>query len=587
MSAAAPQLPLQAIARATGGGCASAAAERIDAAYPAWAAAEAARLAAERPAIRAFAAALPAQPHFVAVLPAEAEPAALIASLEALAAQLYPGWTARLVGRHAPPGWLAARLRAEPRLLWVEAAPLPQRLCIEMARAAGRHVMLLAPGERLAPHALVEIAAALQSAPEAVAVYADEDRLDAGGQRVRPWFKIGFDPDRCSAAAALGAAVFYYADALAHAPAQIAALATDTATPRGTGVSDRDFAALRDALAAAAVPQARPDRVVHVPAVLLHRPLADGDAAGRDAPIRPAAAPALPAPPPPVSVIVPVRDRAHLLARCADGVLQRTDYADLDLLIVDNDSREAETLTLLAALSQDRRVRVLAAPGPFNYAALNNRAVAMARGEVVVLLNNDIDPISPGWLAALVAQAIRPDVGAVGARLLYADGRLQHAGVALLAGGHTVHLERLAARDDPGYRGLAVAPRSVLAATAACLALRRAVFLEVGGFDARAFPVAFNDVDLCLRLREYGYRTVIEPAAELYHLESQSRGRAETPMARAFENRQVDALRARWGHMFGRDPYFNPNLACLWDEPLRLADVPPARPWHGLARHAG
>ena len=210
----------------------------------------------------------------------------------------------------------------------------------------------------------------------------------------------------------------------------------------------------------------------------------------------------LPDPPPLVSVIIPTRDRASLLARSAWGVLARTDYHPLELLIVDNDSREAETAAVLADLAQDARVRVLHHPGGFNFAAINNHAVQEARGEIVVLLNNDVDVIRPDWLGEMVGQALRPDVGAVGAKLLYADGRLQHGGVVLGPGLAATHILRLAERDDPGVNGQLALARSLLCVTGACLAMRRAVFLEVGGLNAERLGIAFNDLDLCLRVGE-------------------------------------------------------------------------------------
>ena len=218
-----------------------------------------------------------------------------------------------------------------------------------------------------------------------------------------------------------------------------------------------------------------------------------------------------------LEIIVPTRDNAELLARCADAVLHRTDYAQIELLIVDNESATSDSLVLLAELATDNRVRVLRRPGPFNYSALNNAAARDALGEVLLLLNNDTDVLSPGWLREMVAQALRPGVGAVGAKLLYADGRIQHAGVVLGNGG-IAHQLRLASRADPGPMGELALARTVLAVTGACLAIRRATFLEVGGLDEDNLAVAFNDIDLCLRLADHGYRTVWTPFAELLHL---------------------------------------------------------------------
>ena len=295
----------------------------------------------------------------------------------------------------------------------------------------------------------------------------------------------------------------------------------------------------------------------------------------------------IPSPAPLVSVIVPTRDRADLLHRCADGVLHRTAYPAIELLVVDNDSAEPATHATLQSLAEDTRVRVLRHPGPFNYAALNNRAVREARGEVVVLLNNDTDVQVSGWLRELVGHALRPEVGAVGAMLRYADRSVQHAGIVLAPGAHAAHMLRTAAPDDTGYLGRAALARNFLAVTAACLAMRRAVYLEAGGMDAENLPIAFNDVDLCLRLRELGYRVVWTPHADLLHLESQSRGRPTSTDARAREQGEVAFLRRSWRHLFDRDPYLNANLICLWDTPLQLCPPRRDRPWRrGVARAA-
>jgi GT2 family glycosyltransferase len=281
--------------------------------------------------------------------------------------------------------------------------------------------------------------------------------------------------------------------------------------------------------------------------------------------------------PPLVSVIVPTRDRAALVAVCAEGVLHRTDYPALEFLVVDNGSTEAATYALFDRLRADSRVRILPEPGPFNYAALNNRAAAEARGEILLLLNNDIEVMNSDWLRELVSHAVRPDVGAVGAKLLYADGTLQHGGVVTGVGGVAGHYRLGTPRDDPGYFGSLAMVREVAAATAACLALRRDVFEAVGGLDEANLAVAFNDIDLCLRIREAGWRILWTPFAELYHLESASRGQDVTPeKARRFA-RELAYMRRRWGRTLMRDPFYNSNL-----ELDGLADALTAAPRHEL-----
>ena len=293
----------------------------------------------------------------------------------------------------------------------------------------------------------------------------------------------------------------------------------------------------------------------------------------------------IPAPEPLVSVIITTRDRADLLSQCSDGVLYRTEYSNLELLIVDNDSVETNTFTLLDRLAHsDSRVRVLHHPGPFNYSALNNAAAREARGEVLLLLNNDIDVIDSGWLRELVSQAIRPDVGLVGAMLLYPNEQVQHAGIVLGPEGRATHLYRLASRNDPGYFGQLRLPRTLSAVTGACAAIRRAVFFEVGGFDEVNLPVTFNDVDLCLRLGAYGYRVVWTPFAELFHLESASRGLDFTdPVKSERFQRELQHMRNTWGSLMeSADPFHNPNLLFAGDY-FEIPSLPRReKPWHSI-----
>jgi GT2 family glycosyltransferase len=233
-------------------------------------------------------------------------------------------------------------------------------------------------------------------------------------------------------------------------------------------------------------------------------------------------------------------------------------------------------------LRQDGRVRVLSDTGPFNYARLNNRAAQVARGEILLLLNNDVEVIAGDWLRELVSHAVRPDVGAVGARLLYADGRLQHGGVALGISGVAGHVELLAPRDSVGYGGRLALTRDVAAVTAACLAIRRTVFDSVGGLDADNLAVAYNDVDLCLRVRERGWRVIWTPFAELYHLETASRPFDLSPEQFDRYQREVGYMRARWGALLDEDPFYGPNFS-LRDGHYQLAAPRRRRPWRVAA----
>jgi GT2 family glycosyltransferase len=288
---------------------------------------------------------------------------------------------------------------------------------------------------------------------------------------------------------------------------------------------------------------------------------------------------ALPDPAPRVSLIVPTRDRVELLRNCIDDLLHRTDYPDLEILIVDNASVEPETLAFFDTLAAEPRVRILRQDGPFNFSALNNHAVTQATGSLIGFINNDIEVIEPGWLAEMVSHAARPGVGAVGAKLLYADGKIQHAGVILGVLGVAGHTHKGFNRHDYGYFARLQLCQNLSCVTAACMVMPKALFEKIGGFDARNLAIAFNDVDLCIRIRQEGHQVIWTPYAELFHLESASRGSDLTPENRDRFAAEVKYMLDRWGDVLRSDPYYNPNLS-LDATDFSLAGTPRVtRPW--------
>jgi GT2 family glycosyltransferase len=462
------------------------------------------------------------------------------------------------------------------------------RLGMALAQAGNAaYVLVAAHGCILADGALHRIAAEIAAHPNAGLIYADEDCIDAQGRRHDPFLKpawsidLAFEQDLVGGFGVFRRALLEGIDA---------PLAADDGTVQDLGL------------------QVAASHVHHIPAILSHRtgqpPLAPSAAAVQAAlagrqhgPTRPSLIPSpfgrgrgrirwdLQAPEPLVSLIVPTRDRPELLARCAEGVLHRTDYPALELIIADNGSQEPETHRLLAQLARDPRVRVLPAPGPFNYSAINNAAAAAAAGEVLVLLNNDVDVTGPGWLREMAGHAMRPDVGAVGARLLFGNGTIQHAGVVLGVGefeggpGIAGHFGFHAPAAAEGHGGQFVLTREVSAVTGACLALRRSVFQRAGGLDAANLPIALNDVDLCLRIRAMGLRIIWTPFAELHHLESASRGSDQAPGAAERFRRECRYLRDRWGPVLDADPFYNPGFSRA-DHSFQLA-MPPVRSCSG------
>ncbi|MBD2841045.1 glycosyltransferase family 2 protein [Erythrobacter rubeus] len=268
----------------------------------------------------------------------------------------------------------------------------------------------------------------------------------------------------------------------------------------------------------------------------------------------------LPETKPLVSVIVATRDRVELLETCVEGVLNDTDYPEIELIIVDNDSRDPATLDYMEKAARDPRVRLVRWPHPFNYSAINNYGATFAKGEYLCLLNNDIEVIEPDWLTELLREACQPGIGAVGARLLYPDRSIQHAGVAIGLGNAAGHPHRGLEEGDPGYYAQALIARGASAVTAACLLVAKEHFDAVGGLDEEHLAVAYNDVDFCLKLREQGLRNIYTPAATLIHHESKSRGQDYAPENLERFLKELEVFQNRWSTRGTIDPWHHPRL---------------------------
>jgi len=386
-------------------------------------------------------------------------------------------------------------------------------------------------GDTLAGKAIATYRGAIAQGERNV-VYADDDLLGRGNTRCNPHFKPAWN-----------APLFNHWDYLSGA-CIVRASAVDLISL--ALAPDWPETLVRRVIASAA------KAPLHVAAVLHHRQR-------RPLPRLPAQPVALLSELPPMSVIIPTRNRVDLLRNCIDG-LAKTQYPDMEVIVVDNDSDEPETLAYLARLDA-ARYRVLHYPGPYNYPAINNRAVEHAGGRLICLLNNDIEMLDSNWLAIMASSAVRPDVGAVGARLLYPDGRIQHAGVVLGISAAAAHAHRLIDPESTGYFSRHNLPQFVSAVTAACLVVSREKYLTVGMMDETAFPVAFNDVDLCLKLNERGWQSFYEPRATLIHHESLSRGHDHDPVGAARLARELVVLRQRWGTDRLVDPFHHPELS--------------------------
>ena len=440
--------------------------------------------------------------------------------------------------------------------------------------ATGEFVALLDHDDLLAEHALYRVAMAMDRAPEAGLIYSDEDKIDDSALRFDPYFKPELNYELLLAQNMISHLGVYR-----------------TSLVRSLGGFRIGFEGAQDYdLALRVIEQLTPAQVVHLPYVLYHwRAIAGSTAlapdeknyaaeAGRkavaehlerrgisaevmpapDVPTLNRVRFACPSPQPLVSIIIPTRDRADLLGMCLDSLMLRSTYVNYEVIIIDNGSVEAATQKLFDRLPKDR-FSILRDESPFNFSALNNHAARVARGQLLCLMNNDIEILTPGWLEEMVSFAMRPDVGCVGARLWYPDGRLQHGGCITGLGGVAGHSHKFLRNGYHGYFKRAVLHQSFSIVTAACLLLRRDVFEQVGGLDEQ-LAIAFNDVDFCLRVREAGYRNVWTPYAEMTHHESASRGEEDTPAKQARFSTEIDFIKARWGDALMADPAYSVNL---------------------------
>ncbi len=443
-----------------------------------------------------------------------------------------------------PPDWrraLAGPLEATPPGLAIATLADAGRLAQDVG------VVILKPADHaLAPGALDAVAAAFAADPGLHLLYGDAVAEGAGASRavLRP----AFDPDFLSATDYVGPVVAVRRAALDRiAPPR-------SCTDLVLGVAGECGA----------------EAVRHLPRILSRGPASPADEPAR-------VERALPDPLPLVSLIVPTRDRLDLLRTCVESLSARTDWPALEILIVDNDSREPETLAYLRALEAGGRARVVHWPGPFDFASMNNAAAQSARGRLLGFVNNDVEAFAPDWLRRMAVEALRPEVGAVGAKLIDAQGRIQHGGIVLGAGGGmATHAHRFFPGDAPGDLRRLHATHRVSAVTAACLVVEAKKFAAVGSFDAARFAVDFNDVDLCLRLEAAGWRSLMVPGAVLHHREAASR--RWTPRALSRHEAEVAHLQARWPERLAGDrryhPGFDPDLGTY----VALRAQPPADP---------
>ncbi|CDT39256.1 conserved hypothetical protein [Vibrio coralliirubri] len=441
-------------------------------------------------------------------------------------------------------------------------------------KSKGNYIVFLDHDDELAPQALNELAAKFIAEPHLKWVYSDEDLMTEKGRRVIPHFKSQWNPY-------LLQAHNYITHLCAYDKRLIDKLGGFR--PGFEGAQDYD-------LALRASRELKPEQIGHVTKVLYHWRIHDNSTASSSN-AKPythkAGKQALqdhleamniaatvqdgdldnffkvhyqPNTWPKVSIIVPTRDNKALLKACVDSVLNKTIYPDFEVIVMDNQSQAVDALEYLNALDDHEKVRVIEHNKAFNYSEINNRAVELASGEIIVLLNNDTEIISNNWLTEMVGLAMQSDVGCVGAKLLYSDKTIQHAGVILGLGGYAAHSHRGTPHNASGYFNRANVNQVLSAVTGACLAIRKETYQQVGGLD-EAFKVAYNDVDFCLKVQQAGFYNVYCPHAVLYHYESKTRGEDNNDVEKSARfDKEKQRLLDKWQPIIENDPYYNPNL---------------------------
>lgn len=509
----------------------------------------------------------------------------LRAMMDSLVAQSYTNWELCLADGSGEESSLEEIVASYPGSLPIHYCRLEKNEGIAgntnaaLAMASGDFVGLLDHDDTLTPDALYQVVRALNEQEDADLIYSDEDKMDGEGKHFRePHFKPDFNPD-------LLRTVNY----ICHFTVVRRVLLEKTGGFRSgfDGAQDYDFI-LR------CVEQAR--NVVHVPRVLYHwrchenstssNPeskryafeagkraiLAHYERVGLKAEVFDGVSPGIyhsrfaVEGEPLVSILIPNKDHSGDLRKCLRSILDRSDYRNFEILVIENNSTEEETFSYYRELEQEEKVRVITWDRPFNYSAINNFGAAQAKGEYLLLLNNDTEMINPECIREMLGYCAREDVGIVGAKLFFGDDTIQHAGIIIGIGGVAGHAFAGQPGSDYGYMSRAWCTQDYSAVTGACMMVKRRVYEEAGGLDEK-LAVAFNDVDFCLRVRERGYLVVYDSEALLYHYESKSRGQEDSPEKIRRFHQEMALCMERWAGILEKgDPYYNPNLTLEWQD---------------------
>ncbi len=527
------------------------------------------------------------QPLISVVMPTyNPNPAWLVEAIESVQKQLYTNWELCIADDLSSDTSIRPILEKfaqdDPRIKVIfrkENGHISAATNSAIELVAGDWVALMDHDDLLPKHALYWVADAINKHADIRLIYSDEDKIDQLGNRYAPYFKSDWNPD-----------LFHSYNMFSHLGVFETKLIKEVDGFRIGFEGSQDYD-----LVLRCIEKLDNSQIHHIPHVLYHWRSHDEStsqsmsakpyviAVGQNAlmehferqeikvdiePVRFGYRVnyALPAELPLVSLIIPTRNGLALIKQCIDSILEKTTYPNYEIIIVDNGSGDPATLEYFESLNTNSEITIHRDDRPFNYSQLNNGAVELAKGSVIGLINNDIEVISADWLTEMVSHALRPEIGAVGAKLWYPDNTLQHGGVVLGLGGCAGHSHAQFPKGNPGYFGRLDLVSNYSAVTAACLLIEKSIYQEVGGLNEDDLKIAFNDVDFCLKVRKAGYWNVWTPHAELYHHESATRGEEDTPEKQARFNSEVEYMKEKWGNWLEHDPAYSPNLTFNYED---------------------
>jgi len=416
------------------------------------------------------------------------------------------------------------------------------------------YILRIHEGDEVSLHALYLVAEHLQQDSPDI-IYSDEDSIDFNGVRAAPIFKSDWNPDLFKYRNYLGGLTLLRSKCAGAHESNLSLEMLNKVTQ--VRANSNDFSI---------------NHVAHLPFVLYHR------AGNKTDILEPRVVPTI-MHEPLVSVIILTRNKESLIRKCIDSIKQKTSYKNYEIVIVDNGSTETGALKYLGELESLPGVRLIKNNEPFNFSRLNNIGAQGAKGDLLAFLNNDVEVIAPDWLSWMVAEIASNEVGVVGARLWYPNNTLQHGGIVLGLGGIAGHPFRGITKKEKPRDGLSDEVRTVSAVTAACMLTRRSVFESLGGFNELDLPVAYNDVDYCLRVQQQGHRIVYVPEAELYHHESATRRADYVGENIQRYKKECEYMHQKWVDLISKDPFFSPNLSLSGRE-INLAAPPRVqKPW--------